>query len=81
MEHRIERHVVKRKSKYGEILNHFSHLTNNLYNHANFDVTLLMFVEQFVLVIVHNFPHPCDALFYSFDKKISILISLFYLNC
>lgn len=38
MEHRIERHVVKRKSKYGEILNHFSHLTNNLYNHANFIV-------------------------------------------
>lgn len=38
MEHRIERHVVKRKSKYCEILNHFSHLTNNLYNHANFIV-------------------------------------------
>jgi len=38
MEHRIERHVVKRKSEYGEILNHFSHLTNNLYNHANFIV-------------------------------------------
>jgi len=38
LEHRIERHVVKRKSKYGEILNHFSHLTNNLYNHANFIV-------------------------------------------
>ena len=38
MEHRIERHVVKRKNKYGEILNHFSHLTNNLYNHANFIV-------------------------------------------
>lgn len=38
MEHRIERHVIKRKSKYYEILNRFSHLTNNLYNHANFIV-------------------------------------------
>lgn len=38
MEHRIERHVVKRKSEYGEILKRFSHLTNNLYNHANFIV-------------------------------------------
>mgnify|MGYP002712108622 CR=1 FL=1 len=36
MEHRIEQHVVKRKSKCYEILNRFSHLTNNLYNHANF---------------------------------------------
>lgn len=38
MEHRIERHVIKRKSKYYEVLNCFSHLTNNLYNHANFIV-------------------------------------------
>lgn len=38
MEHRIERHVVKRKSQYYDVLNHFSHLTNNLYNHANFIV-------------------------------------------
>lgn len=38
MEHRIERHVVKRKSEYGDILKCFSHLTNNLYNHANFIV-------------------------------------------
>lgn len=36
MEHRIEQHVIKRKNQYYEILNHFSHLTNNLYNHANF---------------------------------------------
>lgn len=38
MEHRIERHIIKRKSQYYEILNRFSHLTNNLYNHANFIV-------------------------------------------
>lgn len=38
MEHRIERHVIKRKSRCHEILNRFSHLTNNLYNHANFIV-------------------------------------------